>query len=330
MNGLAHAAMMMALWAPLGAQVAVEVVLPEPVCERVARALRDQLGKSAIVTTSAPSAIRCEAGSVVVGDWLLLQRLQPLHPFAPLPQELGSASVSLRRSYDGLVALPWSLAYCVATPLPTSTESWSWERLALAAELGDGLRVAPPEVDAGPWLLSMAELHQRGRPDTATFGLWTALDARIAVYPRDYAGIVAELEQRTASAVVLPHPLVSDLLLGLNASVHVRSLNGALPIGIAVIDGSDALAASALVAQICEPAVRTAVRERVGLAEPAATDAELSPEMASPALSHFEQRIRGQGRSVEGIAYAVDDAFLLLFGVVLCVLWFRSRKENPS
>ncbi|MEQ1630996.1 MAG: hypothetical protein ABL997_01390 [Planctomycetota bacterium] len=327
----ARLAALVAAILPLAAQVAVEIALPQPLGERIARALSDQLGGAGRVEVALQSSLRAEPGSVVVGDWVSLQRLQRLHPFVPLAPALDASTMPLpiRRSLDGTIALPWSLTYCVVEPLAETAEPWSFERLALASELDTGLRMAPPEVDAGPWILSMAELHQQGRPETAIFGLWTALDARIAVYPRDYDSLVAELVQRTATAVVMPSPLVSSPLPGILATMPVRALDGALPIGLVAIDGGDVAASSALVARICEPAVRTAVRERVGLAEPAATDAELSPEMVSPALSHFEQRIRGQGRSVERIADALDYVFLLLFGVVLCVLWFRNRKENP-
>lgn len=307
----------------LAAQVRVEVAMPSQLGEHVAAALRAEFGPEVSVVAVEPGFVRGEPGTVVFADAFVLKRLSRERTLAVLPE-----AAAVRRSSDGTFVLPWSLVYGVFGVSRDSEPDWTWERLALSGELDQRLVMLSAERDPGPWLGSMQEaLRSRGGLEAA-FGFWTTIDARLARYVDTYAEAVAVLDPGSseAMAAVLPLPLAV-----LTSPSHaVRSLPSPVPIGMAVVAGGDVGAATALVLRTCSTAARTAVRERAGLADPAANDAEPTAEMVGSALLHFEQRIRGQGRGVERVADVLDYVFLVLLGVVLCGFWIRSRKEDPS
>lgn len=323
MKALAPAVCIALALAPtLAAQAAIEVGLPAPLHELVAAALRAEL-VDVSVAVAEPGSLRAVPGSVVLAAGFTLQRLSRERTLVVLPE-----AAEGRRAGNGAHVLPWSLGYAVVGVPSGSEADWSWERLALASELDQRLLALPPDRDSGPWLASMQEGLRHGRGLEPVLGLWTTLDARLLRYAEGYDELAKALSDAGASplAGILPRPLIATASPGL----AVRPLPCAVPIGLCAVAGGDAPAAAALVARISKPAVRTAVRDRVGLLDPAANDAEPTTETVGPALSHFEQRIRGQGRRVERVADVLDYVFLLLLGVVLCVFWIRSRKESPT
>lgn len=323
MNGFASCVVgLVASVLPLAAQAAIEVGLPLPLAELVAACLREQLA-GVTVAVAEPGGLRAVPGSVVLADAFVLQRLARERSLAVLPE-----SIDGRRTANGAFVLPWSLGYAVVGVPFGSEPDWTWERLALAGELDQRLLLLPPDRDAGPFVASMQEGMRHGRGLEPVLGLWTTLDARLLRYAESYDEVAKALrdEGGQGMAAVLPQPLLANA----RGDLASRRLPCAVPLGLAVIAGGDASDPAALVARICSTVVRTAVRDRVGLLDPAADDAEPTAETVGPALSHFEQRIRGQGRRVERVADVLDYVFLLLLGVVLCVFWIRSRKETPT
>lgn len=315
----------------------VRVALPQPLADRVAEALRAawmgapdrQLSVRAVAPHEALDPASARAAILVAAGPALQQR-QVLDALAELPAD-AAVSPTLRVTLDRRIALPWSLGYCVCGDVANVAKRGgpevAWEELALSYGLGDRLRVAPPSCDRGPWLLAMHETLRRGGSDSEVFGVWTALDARIAGYEPDYAALVAAAVRDRSLAVALPAPVVAT---GPAAALARLPLAGALPIGLCVRDGAGKEAAFSLLLEILAPSVEVAVREQAGLSAAGVGDAEVPLDSVEPAFSHFAQRIQGQGRHVERVADWLDFATMAVMAVVLVVFLVRQRKGSPK
>ncbi len=315
----------------------VRVALPEPLAGEVAAAVREALAgvAGAEVRVVAREALRDRTdarAAVLVASGPDLFALQREVAFAEWKAGT-DVDPALRVSRDGRIAMPWSLGYVVcgrkATELAAEGQlPRAFERLALAYGLGDGLRLAKPAVDRGPWILSMHETLRAGGGDSAVFGVWTALDARIGVYEAGYPAMAASLAANPDLALVLPEPLAArDASL---LRVPQWTLPTAVPIGVAALDGVGQQAAIAAVSRIVAPSSERAIRERAGLRLPAVGDADVPAESVEPAFAHFARNIQGQGKRVERIADWLDYASLALLLIVLLFFWIQKRKGEPQ
>lgn len=315
----------------------VRVALPEPIAGEVAAAVREALSgvAGAEVRVVAREALRGNTdarAAVLLAAGPELFALQREVAFAEWKAGT-DVDPALRVSRDGRIAMPWSLGYVVcgrqAAKLAAEGQlPRAFERLALAYGLGDGLRLASPAWDRGPWILSMHETLRAGGGDSAVFGVWTALDARIGVYEPGYAAMAASLAADADLALVLPEPSVArepSLL-----RVPQWPLPIALPVGVAILDGVGREAAIAAVLRILTNSSEQAIRERAGLRLPAAGDADVPAESVEPAFAHFARNIQGQGKRVERIADWLDHASLALLLLVLLVFWIQKRKGESK
>ena len=315
----------------------VRVALPQPLADLVVDALRvtlpENAGREVTARAVDPAALlepEVARASILVADGTTLQRSVVVAALAQLPTDAAMPS-AMRVTRDRRIALPWSLGYSicgdVANVSRRGPSEVTWEELALSYGLGDRLRVVPPEVDRGPWLLSMHETLRRGGGDSEVFGVWTALDARIAAYEADHAALAGAVARDQGLAVVLPTPVAATASFSALARLP---LAGALPIGLCVTEGPGKDAAFSLLLEILAPSIELAVRERVGLSGAGIGDAEVPPDTVDPAFAHFAQRIRGQGRHAERVADWLDFAALGIMAVVLVVFLVRQRKGDPK
>ncbi len=329
---LAICVAVLAMQTAAGAQD-VCVALPQPLADRVAEALRaawpQALDRNVTVRVVAPtSPLEGAAGraAILVADGPTLHQRSLVAALAELPPD-ADIPPSMRVTSDRRVALPWSLGYSVCGDVANVAQrerpEVSWEDLALAFGLGDRLRIAPPTCDRGPWLLAMHETLRRGGGDNAVFGVWTALDARIAAYEPDYVALAAACARDSSLTVAVPTPVAASTSFSSLARVP---LAGALPIGLCVCDGVGKEGAFALLLEILQPSIEVAVRERVGFVAADIGDAEVPSDSIEKAFSHFALRIQGQGRHVERVADWLDFAALSAMALVLVVILVRQRK----
>ena len=316
----------------------VRIALPEPIAGDVAAAVREAFASAEpamSVRIVAREALRDRADAraavlVAAGpDLFALQRDAAFAEWKAGPE----VDPAMRVSRDGRVAMPWSLGYVVCSSRASELAADGaaprpFERLALAYGLGDGLRIAAPAWDRGPWILSMHETLRAGGGDSAVFGVWTAIDARIGSYGTDYRAMVDGLGGSPDLALVIPEPTAArDASL---VRMPQWTLPVALPVGIAVLEGVGREAAIAAVLRILATSSERAIRERAGLRLPADGDADVPAESVEPAFAHFARNIQGQGKRVEQIADWLDLASLALLLLVLLVFWIQKRKGESK
>ena len=288
------------------AQVELEVRIAGALGASIADALRSDLGAQATVAVVSPSA-QLRAGIVAVG-------------FDCDPMR-GSAATS--------VPLPWVVRYALVarSEVPPAAEA-GLDALALQPMLQDRLAVCAPDVDPGPWLLGMAEALARGQEENGGYGLWTALDARVASYPADAAAAMDAVRSGSALATLLPRPVLASLGVPGDCRVAAIGTVDALGLGVVVVPPAGSAAAEVVrrlaaigrdsaLAAICSP------REQ-------ASAATLASEDVSRWLEHYDARIRGNGRKVERVADVLDTVFTVLFFGILAAFWWRHRRHAAA
>lgn len=314
-----------AAWAPTSpAQVVVEVRLPAGVSQEVAAALRAVVG-SAIDVREPAAAAAPAPGALVVALEVELQRLAASASFAALGDRAAVAGTDPESR--------WVLAFgltveVVAAPPLAEREVAAFEALALHPALQDRLLLLPPGLDPVPWLLGMHECLLRGGGAPAGFGLWTALDARIAAYPDDLEAVVAALRQSRASAAVLPTPVVRARRLADGAALRAYPIGAPLAIGLAIA-GPAAPAALAMVERLAG-SDRRRLADRAQLVDGADAAVRFPAADVAQWLHQFESRIRGQGRRVERVANILDYVFTALFLGIVVAVWWRQRRGKAA
>ena len=245
------------------------------------------------------------------------------------------------RNAAGLFCLPWSLPYGVALPKqaqghganPASQEPWTIERLALDTQWQDRLGLCPPVVDAVPWLATMMSRLRRGERETAGFGVWTTLDARVGRYSESWSASLEGLTVGRLDAAVLPVALASAL-----PNSHAMTTLEDAPVarlGVAVVGDGDASpaakAAIALAQRVVEVGVSAPFQQRTGLGPALAGAADFDGAEAAAWLAHFAAAIEGKGAKVERTADVLDIVFGFLFALALGVgIWLSRKPKSPD
>jgi hypothetical protein len=309
----------------LQAQTVVEVRLPRGLGDVVAAALRTGDGELD-VRIAARAAAAPPPGALVIAIEPELQRLAAATELAQLGA-IAAARGAVGRGAGDTWLLPWQLRYAIVTrSRAEGSPPGDLEALALATGLQDRLALCAPDVDPVPWLLGMQLFLEQGRAETAGFGLWTALDARAGSYANDPDAAFTALADGRADAAVLPRPLLAARGLPPGCIAAPAGPVDGVPLGFAVVSpaGSGALA---LAAQL---AGADAARLLGGL-DLAPVVLERPPLLACDVerwLAHFDQHVRGRGRSVERVADVLDYVFLALFAAVVAGYWLYQRRAQ--
>jgi len=310
----------------LRAQTVVEVRLPGGLAEVVAAALRAR-EPALDVRVAARAAAAPPPGAVVIAIEPDLQRLAAATPLARLGAIAANSAAVGRGAGDGWL-LPWQLRYAIV--LRSRTERappGDLEALALATGLQDRLALCAPEVDPVPWLLGMQQFLEQGRAETAGFGLWTALDARAGSYANDLDTALAALADGRADAAVLPRPLLAARGLPPGCTAVPAGRIDGVPLGFAVAApaGSGALE---LAARFADAADAAGLPGALGLVPVVLERPALLAGDVERWLEHFDQHVRGRGRSVERVADVLDYVFLALFAALVGGYWLHQRRKQ--
>jgi hypothetical protein len=328
------------------ASVEVQVVLPQPLGGVVADALRAALPGIAVAPVAFAQALRAaQVGEthVVVGlTELQIWQLRQPRGLVPLG-EMGRDLPPGCRNAAGLFCLPWSMHYGVALPNRSqgtqgsdanaaATEPWSLELLALDTRWQDRLGLCSPAVDASPWLATMLSRLRRGERETAGFGVWTTLDARVGHYSESWAAMLDGLAVRRLDCAVLPMPIARAL-----PATHAMAKLDDAPVsrlGLAVVaeasTSASAVAATALAQKLFDVGIAPAFLERTGLGPALAGSSEFDGAQAMAWMDHFAAAIEGKGAKVERTADILDIVFGLLFAGALGVGIWLSRKKTAD
>jgi hypothetical protein len=316
----------------------VRIALPSPLGNALADAIRDaaQVADGDAVTFRVVEERELAAGdaqraTLLIASGPTLLAAQRRTVCADLGAVSGIAP-TLRMSRDGRAALPWSMSYVACGAIdaiaPSGSPASSWESLALAYAVGDRMCIVDPVADRGPWLLAMHETMQKGGGESAVYGVWTAMDARIGAFAVDYESMLRRLVAEPSMLAVLPTSMAAADPR--SAPMQTRPLSYALPIGLAVRDGDGRDAAIALLAKILEPRAEASIRERMAFLIASAGDVDVPADAIEPAFTHFAQRIQGQGRRVERIADWIDYVSFGLLACALFAFWIRQRRGEPK
>lgn len=319
------------------------MVLPQPLGGAVADALRAALPGTAVEPVAFAQALRgAQVGEthVVVGlTELQMWQLRQPRGLVPLG-ELGRDLPLGCRNAAGLFCLPWSMHYGLALPnrgqggdaSASTKEPWSLELLALDTQWQDRLGLCSPAVDAAPWLATMMSRLRRGERETAGFGVWTTLDARVGHYSESWVAMLDGLATGRLDGAVLPLPIARAL-----PATHAMAKLEDAPVarlGLAVVAeasaSASAVAATALAQKVFDIGIAPPFLERTGLGPALAGPSELDGVQAMVWLDHFAAAIEGKGAKVERTADILDIVFGLLFAGALGVGIWLSRKPKSS
>ncbi|GDY02192.1 hypothetical protein LBMAG49_15210 [Planctomycetota bacterium] len=319
-------------WLPAQAvpQVKVAVLLPKPMGELLAVALRAELPLAAVqVVPFAQVTSRSSEACVVVGAsefelWQLARagRLLTI-------EGLGNDFRAGCRDPRGRFVLPWSVRYGVAIPAAEGrarTEPWSITALAVDPQLQDRLAVCAPSIDPTLWLCSMEQRLLRGENETSGFALWTTLDARAGHYEESYPLVLQALRSGAATHAIVPTSMAGEL-----PSTHVLAELADAPVarcGVALISGSGVEAAQLLALRIVLLGTDTSFREQARLIEALPINRPFDGARATDWLAHLENAIKGRGRGVEAMADRLDIIFGILSVMALLLGIYLTRRKS--
>lgn len=323
-------------------------VLPSPLAAAVRAPLQAALGgllecRDVAAADLAAAAAAASAPVLLFGvDELQLQALAQQQLLADLPAALWQqgALPPRARSRDGRYALllrsPTTLAYDPRQLQPADVPR-TWVELATSPLAQDQLALCGPEVDAAPWLGWMSLRLAGGGVEADGYALWTALDAR-ARYFDSYAAALQALDAGTVRFCALPLALaLRGRQLEGKAPLAVRDPDDGQPaqwLGVALLArGTPDAAATLALQRLLAPELRQQLAQALGMSpiETADAAAAVAPPADDDApvqawLLHFQQRLRGQGRSLENLDGWLDLVFALLFCGFLWFVWRRMRK----
>lgn len=325
------------------AQVAVHVLLPEPMADEAAVVVQEALGDAVVARPVAWPQL-AEAGPGVlfgVDEYQLWQclRAQALSQVPGLARDLPRSCRDLGDRW----VLPWALDYELAWAVDVfgNAPPATWEDLALAHEMHDRLGLCPPRVDPAPWLAAMEACLLSGHGEKAGFALWTTLDARVSGYAQSYTVLQQGLADDVFDAAIMPSPIVKQLRqqLAVDGGRQVRGsgLGIGTPVarlGLAVQGALDRETEAILQLLVAEP-MRSELAGQIGLrVAGSGSVGALAGAFDGPVverwLQHFESEVEGKGRGIEAIADALDLVFTLLFFAAAFGIWFYYRRSDKN
>jgi hypothetical protein len=329
---LSHLALPVAAQGP----VVVHVAFDEPPASAVIRRLSDLLGERAEVRRFDVSTLAEGASGVVVGSReLALWRLARDGRLAPLPEQV---QVAAHGASAARFVLAWSQPYALLYDREVlgGGAPASLEELALLPDMTDRLGLLPAGVDEVLWLAGMEDALTRGLGEAGGYALWTTLDARAGRYARDLGELLSGFVARRILAAVVPRSLGEAWQQEVASSpLGLADLGSATPMaryGVAILGEATDAVSDVAVALLQEPG-RTAVGLAAGL-QALPLDSVLPAfdgERVERWLRHYEQKVQGKGREVEGIADMLDLVFTLGFVlVVLGVVHHQRRRKEPG
>lgn len=326
-------------------------VLPPSLAPAAQAMLANALGAAAAPRLLTPGELEAAAAAakgpvVLFGvDELQLEALARRQLLAVLPAAtwLPAALPPRARARDGCFALllqsPITLAYDPRAVAPADVPR-TWVELATSPLAQDQLALCGPEVDPTPWLGWMSLRLAQGGSEADGYALWTAFDAR-ALYHDSYAAAEQALTSGAARFCVLPRALATRArqLQG-QAPLAVRDPDDGQPtqwLGVALLAGAAGDDAVAMLRRLLQPALRQQLARDLGMAPVPVAEAEAAAAPRTEAdapvqqwLQHFQQRLRGQGRTLENLDGWLDFGFALLFCGFLLLVWHRMRRSEAD
>ena len=108
-------------------------------------------------------------------------------------------------------------------------------------------------------------------------------------------------------------------------------------LGVALLAGAAGDDAVALLRRLLQPELRQQLARELGMAPVPVAEAKAAAAPRAEAdapvqqwLQHFQQRLRGQGRTLENLDGWLDFGFALLFCGFLFLVWRRMRRSEAD